>query len=158
MPEKYTIIRDTQEKDNHGWIFHPDVNCYGTEEFKLKTGDYTIKGLEDIFTIERKSSTAEIAMNIYQPRFERELERLEQLKYPIIICEFEFNDILIFPHNSGIPQNKWHKLRTTGNYLFGRIMDYQVRFKTRWIFAGDDSMNAATSIFKQVARNERIIK
>ena len=59
---KYTVIKDTREQD--GWFFSPYDKCDGMEVGTLHTGDYTLKGFEDIVCVERKASVTEIAMNL----------------------------------------------------------------------------------------------
>src|SRR6185312_8933976 len=101
----YEVIRDTREQ--LGWTFAKHSPCLGTVSGTLKTGDYTLKGLEETFVIERKRNTAEVAANVAQDRFWRELERLESFALPFIVCEFSLADVLSFPENSGIPEFKW---------------------------------------------------
>jgi len=52
----FTIIVDTREQTP--WTF----DNYVVASQKLDTGDYSIQGLEHIFTIERKKSVSEIAI------------------------------------------------------------------------------------------------
>ena len=47
---------------------------------KLNTGDYSIEGMESIFTIERKMSVSEIANNITENRFKDVLDRLDKVR------------------------------------------------------------------------------
>src|ERR1022692_1606102 len=103
--EKYTVIRDTREQK--GWDFFEDDYCDGMIEKKLDSGDYSILGLENVFCIEKKRNTAELAKNIFEKRFFAELQRLEKFDYSFLILEFNLIDVLNFPFGSGIPQNKW---------------------------------------------------
>lgn len=146
---KYTVIRDQQEKNNY-WDFPFSSVCDGTVVQSLKTGDYTLKGFENILTIERKFSTGEIAKNLTEKRFERELERLEKFPHPFLICEFEFNDLLTFPTRSGIPPKFWPKLRVTNNFLVKRITEIDLNYRTKIIFAGNKGQERAEIIFKYV--------
>ena len=98
------ILRDTREKN--GWDFsNYDINAV---DKKLHSGDYTIKGKEDIIIIERKASTGELSNNLVKDyaRFCREFDRLPSDTRKIIICEFPQENISIFPLKSGIPFNK----------------------------------------------------
>src|SRR5688572_9057132 len=63
-PPLYTVIRDTREQK--GWIFEANAYCEGTVIETMKTGDYTLRGLEDRFVVERKRNVAEFAQNILQ--------------------------------------------------------------------------------------------
>lgn len=122
MP-KYTIIRDTREQQ--GWFFTKvdDPTISGTIIGSLKSGDYTVQGYQDKFVIERKASTGEIAKNICEARFERELERLEEIPLAFVVLEFTYDDILTFPQNSGIPPRYWRKLRIRPKFILKRIYD-----------------------------------
>ena len=145
---KFDVLADSREQ--RGWNFPPSGSCDGTTTTTLKTGDYTLRGLEDRFVLERKGSTGEFAQNVLQKRFTRELERLDTFPLPFLICEFTVADILRYPINSGIPQCKWKYLRTTGEFLLKRTLEIQVQYKTRFIFAGTDGWHVAWSLFKRV--------
>ena len=93
--DKFTVIRDTREKN--GWYFKETEYCQGMLEQKLDTGDYSIVGLEDILCIERKGCVSELANNIVDKRFDRELERMEGFKYKFLILEFSLTDLMNFP-------------------------------------------------------------
>lgn len=151
-PKKITIIRDTQEKKNI-WRFNKADTCNGTVPESLSTGDYTIKGMEDIFSIERKASTGELAGNITTKQFENELKRGDKLKHFWVVCEFSFQDVVNFPYNSGIPNKIWPKLRVTSNYIIKRIVEMEVEHKVKFIFAGnsENAKLAAKAIFKNMA-------
>jgi len=95
--DKYTIIRDNQEKSNY-WTFNANKYCDGTICEHLVTGDYTIRGLEDKFTIERKANTGEFSGNITKARFERELSRMDKLDHSFLILEFTLEDMYSFPY------------------------------------------------------------
>lgn len=146
---KYTVIKDTREQ--LGWNFEETSNCGGTIVKGLKTGDYTICGLEDILTIERKGTTGEFAQNIIQRRFEQELKRLDNFKHPFMILEFNVADIMQFPKNSGIPPKVWNKLRISPWFILKRLIDFQLNHKTRIILAGEYGREVAASIFKRMA-------
>jgi len=101
MDTKYKVIRDTREQN--GWTFMAGKACEGTISGTLKTGDYSIEGYQDILTLERKGSIAELATNLVEDRFERELERMESFKYAFMILEFSMDDLIKYPKGSGIP-------------------------------------------------------
>ena len=66
---RFTVIRDTREKEGHGWWFDENAYCIGTEKTKLDIGDYSIKDKEHILCIERKESVSELAGNCGEKRF-----------------------------------------------------------------------------------------
>jgi hypothetical protein len=77
----FDILYDKQEKQP--WLF---LNAkYGAmERVHLKTGDYTIKGFEDVIAIEKKSGIMELLNDLsgnYRPTFQRFLMQLS--KYPV---------------------------------------------------------------------------
>jgi len=40
---RFHIIKDTREKDGHGWWFEENQYCSGTTKTKVNIGDYTIE-------------------------------------------------------------------------------------------------------------------
>ena len=114
---KFVVIQDTREKN--GWNFDIYDSCVGTLSKGLKTGDYTIEGREDFLIIERKATTAELALNLGKKRvqFEAELERMMSFQYPYIVCEFSESRLMQFPRGSSIPKRRWRYLRMNGKFL-----------------------------------------
>lgn len=147
---KNIVYRDTSEKK--GWFFEKSEVITKVEKANLMTGDYTIKGFEKDFVIERKGSTAEFAHNIFEKRFEDEMKRLEEFKLPFLVCEFSFDDLLQFPINSGIPAKLWPKVKVRSKFLLSAFMRYQVIYKTRFILAGDNGEQVAENLFKMVMK------
>lgn len=77
LEPNFTILYDKQEK-------HPWSLPYPMERVHLATGDYTIKGFEDIIAIEKKSGLLELFSDLavsYRPTFKRFLHKLS--RYPI---------------------------------------------------------------------------
>jgi ERCC4-type nuclease len=85
----FTIIIDTREQ--RPWRF---PNGAETVRGTLTTGDYSVVGLEDKVTIERKS-LADLYNTAGQNRgrFERELERMRSFDFAAIIIEATWEDI-----------------------------------------------------------------
>jgi len=96
---KYLVIRDDREKTGKGWHFPPSETCGGTVIGRLATGDYTIQSLESTVALERKASAAELSRNFFagSELFRAELERLQQLEFAAVVCEFPIDHILEFP-------------------------------------------------------------
>jgi hypothetical protein len=94
---KYTVIKDTREQD--GWFFSPYDRCSGMEVSTMKTGDYTIKGYEDLVCVERKGSVTEIATNLGKKKktFQAEMERMKAFDFRFILLEFSASDVLDYP-------------------------------------------------------------
>jgi len=75
-PEHITALIDTREQNLL------DLAPLRTERATLATGDYTIKGLEHVVAVERKSESDLLACcGRYRKRFGREIQRL--LAYPV---------------------------------------------------------------------------
>jgi hypothetical protein len=146
----YTIIRDTREKKGHGWNFRKSEYCHGQIITKLETGDYSLAGLEDIFTIERKASATEMAQNVSEGRFMNELHRLEDIRFSFIICEFTMDDLIKFPRGSGIPKHKWKYLKMKGPLLLKKVLELIRDFNVKFLFAGDHGQEVANSLFKRI--------
>jgi hypothetical protein len=122
----------------------------GQIEKKLDTGDYSIVGLEDIFVIERKGSIGEFYQNMVEKRFEAELARLEEFRWPFVILEFELRDIMMFPFSSGIPKRIWPKLRMKPQFILKRLNDFQLSYRTKFIFAGKFGRDMAINLFDNI--------
>lgn len=131
---KYTIIRDTREKN--GWSFDFYETCEAVVDEGLKTGDYTAKGLEGLFVIERKASSGEIALNLGKKRkqFEAELERMREFRWRYIICEFSEDTLRMFPEGSTIPKSKWKYLRMNGKFMRKLLYEYEEDYEVTIIF------------------------
>lgn len=126
---KFTIIRDTREQKGKGWLFRASANCEGMESIKLDVGDYTIKGLEDILAIERKTvgdlwNTLGTAKNY--KRFIREWERGSDHKMKFLIIEGSLADIDKGYRWSRVPVNNIH----------AKLISLQVNYNVHVIFAG----------------------
>ena len=74
-----------------------------TSRAGLKTGDYSIRGLEDVIAVERKSK-----VDLYgtvgrgRKRFERELERLAAMGAPAVVLECDLASLLHPPGRSKV--------------------------------------------------------
>jgi len=146
---KYTVVRDTREHEGEGWIWKPSQYCIGTVTDTLHTGDYSLRGYEMMLAIERKGGIGEWAQNINQERIERELERMEKIRFPFFLLEFTMADIMNYPIGSDIPRKLWPKLRFKGSYMMKRTIEFMMCYKTRFIFCGGSGKEIASSIFKR---------
>lgn len=150
----YHVIKDTREQEGGGgWIFSKTKNCTGHTIQTLKTGDYTIVGYENDFIIERKGALTEWAHNINEKRFERELERLEQFRWPFIILEFTLAQLLKWPLDCGIPKNKIKDIQTSNYFILKKTNEFMLNYKTKIIFAGHQGKEVAASLMKRVVEN-----
>lgn len=78
---EFTVIVDTREQQPYS--FPGNTLCTG-----LKTGDYSIVGLEDCVSVERKRpEELFLCVGKERKRFERELQRLAEFDYSAIVIE-----------------------------------------------------------------------
>lgn len=145
--DPYLVYRDTREKE--GWDFAHSGYCAGTEEQTIKTGDYTLYGYESHICIERKGNVSELATNITQPRFERELERMKDFPWRYILLEFEMKHVVEFPKGSKIPAYKRKYMKVRGPFFLKRILELQKKYDVPFLFCGDYAKEVCSSIFKR---------
>lgn len=118
------ILVDTREKIP--WTFASTQS--EVEKRKLDTGDYTLEGLEDVLCIERKKSVAELAGNVTDGRFTKELLRISSFKYAFLILEFDYRHIDMFPEGSDIPKYLKKKVRVKGNFIIKRLSNIAIDY------------------------------
>jgi hypothetical protein len=160
--DPYTVVRDTREKEDKGWIFNQSGYCAGTVERTLDTGDYTIHGYDKHLSVERKGSVVEFAANLIQDRFEKELQRLHEYPWRYVILEFEMNDLIKFPEGTHIPKQRQGIMKLTGSFLLKRLIELQHQHNTPFLFCGIRGREVCSSIFKRfmenVSKNDRSSK
>lgn len=159
---KYTVVRDTREKEGHGWTFPSSTRCTGTLVQKLDVGDYSLLGFEKLFTIERKGSIMEFCSNLMEKRFmadynpskkpnqQSEFVRLEFIKWPFMLLEFTVEDLVKYPHIPVVPPKLRSRIRFTGSVAMKTMIELQMKYKTKIIFCGDRARDVASSIFKRI--------
>ena len=127
----FTIIRDTREKQ--GWFFTGEqVEFQG-----LTTGDYSLKGFEDQICIERKKSVGELAGNVTQARFEREMQRMAEIPCAFIFLEFSMHDLDIYPQGTKLPNRIKRKIRIRGKFIKSVLRRYLLDYNIQTILCGD---------------------
>lgn len=123
-------------------------------EGTLKTGDYSIEGLEQYVCMERKASPSEIAINLgkERDRFIRELVRMQDYKHKYIICEFTFDELLGFPDNAPIPKAAKASVKMTGKFMLKSLIELQIQHGFHLYFTEDkgSAFLLASSIFKRI--------
>jgi hypothetical protein len=149
---RFVVIQDTREKN--GWNFDIYDSCIGTLTKGLKTGDYTIEGREDFLIIERKATTAELALNLGKKRiqFEAELERMTAFRHAYIVCEFSESRLMQFPKGSTIPRRRWRYLRMNGKFMRRKMHEYEEKYGVEIIFCEDrhSAEEKAVEIFEDI--------
>jgi len=142
----FHIIIDTREQ--HPWTFnHMDKTIS-----KLDTGDYSLKGLENVFCIERKGSVSEFANNITEKRFKDVINRMGQIPHSFLLLEFDLEDVLIYPVGSTVPKRMWEKLKISPKFILKHIIELQVIHNIKVVFCGDASNaeHMALSIMRKI--------
>ncbi len=82
------IVVDTREQDP--WSFRD----LPTEPGSLSSGDYSIKGLEHLISVERKSLPDLLACCGYErARFKRELQRLRAYRFRCLVVETDYSTL-----------------------------------------------------------------
>lgn len=171
---KYTVIKDTREQD--GWFFSPYDKCDGMEVGTLHTGDYTLKGFEDIVCVERKASVTEIAMNLGRKKkaFYDEMERMKDYHFRFLVLEFSASDVVEYPMSLLDARDKENyelykegkiskpkgkrfdivdQTKLTGRYLMKSLMEIVIQHDVNLMFC-DNKQNAflvCNSIFKRLS-------
>lgn len=103
----------------------------------LKTGDYSIEGLEDRVTVERKTKIdAYGTFSNGRQRFLKELQRLADFDYPAIVIESSVKDFLVTP--------KFSKMNPRS--AISSILAWSVKYKIHVFFTDNRLMgNAVTA-------------
>lgn len=89
----FTIAIDSREQVP--FMFNFSGIPLRTERRGLRTGDYSICGLEKVVCVERKSKADFFgSVSKGRERFEREFERMAQMKRACLVCESSQDEIL----------------------------------------------------------------
>lgn len=129
----FEVVVDTREKQP--WEL-ASGRVLGREFRKLETGDYTVAGFEDILCIDRKASVSELATNVNQKRFKKELERMKEIPHAYLILEANLSEVLEYPHNSNLPPHVKSKIRMNGSFLLRCLTRMEIKYGFNVIFAG----------------------
>lgn len=143
-------IIDTREK--LPYTFAESAYCGKSIVKTLKTGDYSLVGFEDSLFIDRKGALLEFSKNICEKRFVRELERTKDFQWKFIICEFDYNEILMFPYNQALPTHIKNSIRISPNFILKKIVEYTINYNINFILAGNRQLanRLCFSIMKEV--------
>lgn len=152
----FNIIRDTREQKDF-WTFANYREVDSVIDRKLDTGDYTVEGFENNLCIERKHSVAEIAKNIIEDRFERELERMKEFYYPYMILEFGLDDVYNYPNVSCVPKSVRKRVKIRGPFIFKKLAEMSVKYQVSLIPCGHPKYaeEMAISLMKRVFEVEK---
>lgn len=117
----------------------------GTKE-AIKTGDYTIRGKEEIFSIERKSLPDMVACCCEpgRDRFGRELERAKAFRRFWLVIEGSFGDIIGHNYRSKIHPNS----------VIGSLLAWSVRVPGLKVILAGNRQNGELIAGRILAREE----
>ena len=126
------VIIDTRERKP----FQLEFYGYNVIHKKLHTCDYSIEGLENFITIDRKASISEVVQNLFYgyTRFKKEMIRCLDIENAFLVLEFPFEYVSIFPHSSGIPKRKWQGLRATTEGIINKLDLIYTSYGVKTIF------------------------
>jgi hypothetical protein len=147
---RFLVVRDTREKEGKGWWFAASTRCAGTLNEKLDTGDYSLKGLEHLVCVERKGSASEFVGNLSEARFTRELDRMANFAYAVVILEFDYEELAQW-HTMHPKMKRVPKFWTQPGVI--ESMFWRVASKypnVHFLFAGRHGKTAANSLFKRI--------
>ena len=118
------IIIDNREQTP--WTFPTDIE---TIPGSLQSGDYSLSGLQELCTIERKSLSDLVGCvtGDDRERFKRELLRLKAYRCRAVIVEATLQDIMIHRYLS----------RTEPESVIGSLASWQTRYEVPFVLAGD---------------------
>jgi len=125
MPRKYTeqprpsIIIDTREQ--------LPFDFPGAITRTLRTGDYSLDGLEDKICVERKSKADLFgSLGHGRARVEREFQRMAGFDYAAIVIEANLSDLLTPPPFS----------RMSPRVIINTLVSWSIKYKVHVYFAG----------------------
>jgi len=119
--EDITAIIDTREQTPL------DLSPIKSERAALATGDYSIKGLEDYISIERKSLSDLVGcIGNDRSRFERELMRLKAYETRAVVVEANWSDLV---------EGRW-KSKLKPRSATGSVLSW-IEFGIPFLFVGD---------------------
>lgn len=150
----YHIVRDTREKENHGWWFEPTTKypplCAGTVVESLKDGDYSVRGLQDIVAIERKQNFIELWNEFLDKKaFEEKVYRLSEFKHKAIFVESQLTDEVM--HLCPVQIYK----KFPGKVMLCWAMSLLVKYDVPVIPVGNCGEKMAQYFFYEVVKQQR---
>ena len=95
-PKIITIFQDDREKNP--WSEEYLGTGFEVVQKRLDTGDYTIKGMEEIVCIEKKADWAELLLNVsktqYRKNFIKELRRMRSFPVRLLVVHADISKII----------------------------------------------------------------
>ena len=136
-PSAIQLLQDDREKD--GWSEEYLGAGFKVENKRMKTGDYTIVGMEKILCIEKKSGWSEIACDIAtkanRQRFVKMLRRMK--KYPIKI-------MVIHDKITTLLGRQFFSSSIHPHVVLGWLLNFQLEYGITVLLVGKKSKAKAT--------------
>ena len=127
--DQLTLIKDSREPET-AWDAYFQSQC---EVQALKTGDYSVKGYEDLISIERKTLDDLLGcLTSGRERFERELQRARELEFFCVICESSWPALVAGQYRS----------KMNPNSATESISAFEIRYGRPFYFCGNQEMAA----------------
>ena len=103
IPKPVALVDTREQQPFELCLSHPNW-IGGERRAMLKTGDYTVEGMESLLTLERKNLADLVACTVtYRKRFLANCERLAKFRWRAILVEASFEDIKSGWGEFGIP-------------------------------------------------------
>ena len=148
---KPVLIVDTREKTP--WDFEGDDAFADIVYRKLDYGDYSIEGLEDVVTIERKASVNELYTNFTtnKKRIKAEFERMQECRFKFLVIE-ETCENIMNPYMYYVNQKKINKrnIRMPVAVVASNLTELMVEKDVRVIFGGESAQSMAKGLLLKI--------
>jgi ERCC4-type nuclease len=114
-----SVIADTREKK----CFNLEFYGFNVIHRALKSGDYSVLGMEDFISIDRKASIEELVSNLFYDykRFKKELIRASIIPQFYLVLEFNQSWVDIFPNGTNIPKKRHPYLRANTKLIYHKL-------------------------------------
>lgn len=153
----FTVIVDSREQSSYDFRTVKSDAKDGNLPFivptirrALKTGDYSVEGFEDTFAVERKElGDLFHCMGSDRERFERQLERLNELSYSAVVVEADLARIRRGHDRSKL--NPKTVFRSVISYQVDRFPNVQWWFPPGKLFAEHITFRILQRCWKQYA-------
>lgn len=116
-------------ESGHRPIIVPSETCY------LKTGDYTIRGMESLVTVERKSLVdlyGTLGQN--RERFEDEHKRMAEMRRAVVVIEAGWEEIIHPERTAAV--GEW-KSKLSPKTVFRTALSWHVKYGIPWMACED---------------------
>lgn len=143
--ERIPIIVDTREKQP---LFLHDNKDFIVTSAALKTGDYTIDGLDKLVVIERKKSANELYANFtkYRKRFYAEIDRMQEYRFRFIVIESTWAELLD-PFSYKCPMSK---RKSAVGIVVSSLLNLVILHDIKIIMAGSKARTMITRLIKKI--------